>query len=154
MSVNVREDSELIGVGEESGRIQIVDCKKKQPLRKYNTHTKPVHALQFSGRQLLISGSDDKSVQIFDITQDTVIQKFTDASSDYIRSVECLSNTSNILCGSYDGHMTVLDKESGQSVIKFNHGHAIQDIAAFTNGFSLISTGGKEVKLWDIRNNT
>ena len=37
-SVCVREDGELIGVGEESGRVQVVEVKKKQPLRKYFAH--------------------------------------------------------------------------------------------------------------------
>lgn len=62
VSVSLREDSLMVAAGEESGRVQVIDTKRKQPLRKYHSHSKPVHALQFISKQLLVSGGDDKSV--------------------------------------------------------------------------------------------
>ncbi len=153
-SVSLREDSLMVAAGEESGRVQVVDTKRKQPLRKYHTHTKPVHALEFLSKQLLVSGSDDKSVQVFDVSTDSIVRQYKDLHTDYIRSLSAISNTSSVLCGSYDGSVSLLDTNNPAPLSVFQHGDPVQDVAAFSNGFSFVSVGGKQAKLWDLRNST
>ena len=48
--VDIREDSELIGVGEDCGRVIILDSKKKMLLRKFEGHSKRVGDIKFMSK--------------------------------------------------------------------------------------------------------
>ena len=78
-----------MALGDESGKIQVMDTKEKFRLRTFKNHKKRVNCVDFSGQDLY-SGGDDMILRMFDVAAGTVIHSYDNAHDDYIRCLRGL----------------------------------------------------------------
>lgn len=160
LSGQFRQDGKLLVASDKSGLVSIYDSyQPRNLLVSLNPSSYPTHVTKFNphfGNQL-ITGSDDRVVRLYDISQTTngPIVEFDDKyHQDYIRSVDFIPNNPNLIAtGCYDGIVRVFDTRANNCVSQFNHNHPIEDILAFSPT-TLISAGGPQVKIWDLSTNS
>lgn len=159
LSGEFRYDGKLLVASDKSGLVSIYDSYQPRNLlvslnpSSYATHVAKFHPT--IGKQL-ITGSDDRVVRLYDISQTTSgpILEFNDSyHQDYIRSADFIPNNPNLLVtGCYDGIVRVFDTRANECVSQFNHDQPVEDILAFSSS-TIISAGGPQVKIWDLSSN-
>ncbi|KAF6175654.1 hypothetical protein GIB67_022656 [Kingdonia uniflora] len=161
-SATFRSDGKLLAAGGESGIVQIFDIKTQEKkeiksrssIRKLKGHTRPVHVVRYPSfdKLHLFSGGDDALVKFWDVASETQVMEFH-GHKDYVRS-GCASPISSDMfaTGSYDHTVNVWDSRvaSRESVIKFDHGHPIEDVVFLPSGSLIATAGGNSVKIWDV----
>lgn len=150
-----RKDGRLLVAGEESGTVRLFESSSKNPLRIFRKHTAAVHRVSFTADNThIVSFSDDKSVKLWDIPSEKVVQNYEE-HKDYIRA-GCASPISpNIfISGGYDSMIKVFDTRVGglneKSVIfEVNHGRPVEALMWLPTGGIFLSAGGTSIKVWD-----
>lgn len=101
----------------------------------------------------LISGSDDKLVKMWDVPTEETIWK-TKYHGDSVRKVAASPISPYFIAsGGYDHMLCLWDnrsKDTTRPIFSVNHEHPIEDLMFHGNGNLLISSGGNEIKVWDI----
>lgn len=152
-----RYDGKLLVAADASGLVTIFDSYQPRSLLvSLNPSTHPTHVARFHptiGNQL-ITGSDDRIVRLYDISQTTKgpIVEFNDSyHGDYIRSANFIPGNPNLITtGCYDGIVRIFDTRQQQIVAKFNQdGNPVEDVLALSPT-TLVSAGGPQVKIWDL----
>lgn len=159
LSGQFRFDGKLLVASDKSGLVSIYDSyQPRNLLVSLNPSSYPTHLAKFHpsiGNQL-ITGSDDRILKLYDISQTTTgpIVEFDDTyHEDYIRSGDFIPSNPNLVAtGCYDGIVRVFDVRSKDLVTSFNHGAPIEDVLGFSST-NLISAGGPQVKIWDLSMN-
>ncbi|ETO31801.1 hypothetical protein RFI_05318 [Reticulomyxa filosa] len=131
-------------------------------LKKFIGHTFSVYGIDYSsfdGRQLLCSGSGDKTVRVWDIETNTQIQLF-DGHSSSVFGVKFSpyhyhTNNRNVICSaSFDGTIRFWDiKDNKQSKILHDYDRKIVHcigFSSFNSGRYLCSGFDNFIDLWDI----
>lgn len=150
-----RKDGRLLVAGDENGTVRLFESSSKNPLRLFKKHTAAVHRVAFtSDNTHIVSFSDDKTVKLWDIPTEKVIQSYEE-HQDYIRA-GCTSPISpNILVsGGYDKMIKVIDTRIGglqeKSVIyEMSHDRPIESLLWLPTGSIFMSAGGTSIKVWD-----
>ena len=172
-----RKDGIFAALGEASGKMKILDLKRKVYTRDHSKHTKAVHALAFASEGTILgSAGDDKNIIFYDYSVNEIVKVFPSFHNDNIRVLRSFPDDMNLfLTGSHDFTMKILDLReaistdqdpaamdleignssdmANQSSLVFNHGCEVEDIAIFPMGGLFVSVGGMTTKLWDIRRN-
>lgn len=150
-----RYDGKLLVAADASGLVSIFDSYQRNILVSLHPSSHPTHVAKFHltiGNQL-ITGSDDRIVRLYDISQTTKgpIVEFSDSHhGDYIRSANFIPGNPNLITtGCYDGNVRIFDTRSQQLVAKFNQGSPVEDVLALSPS-TLVSAGGPQVKVWDL----
>lgn len=151
-----RYDGKLLVAADASGLVTIFDSYQPRSLLvSLNPSSHPTHVAKFHptiGNQL-ITGSDDRIVRLYDISQTTKgpITEFNDSyHGDYIRSANFIPGNPNLITtGCYDGIVRIFDTRQQQLVAKFSQGNPVEDILALSPT-TLVSAGGPQVKIWDL----
>ena len=151
-----RYDGKLLVAADASGLVTIFDSYQPRSLLvSLNPSSHPTHVAKFHptiGNQL-ITGSDDRIVRLYDISQTTKgpITEFNDSyHGDYIRSANFIPGNPNLITtGCYDGIVRIFDTRQQQVVAKFNQGNPVEDLLALSPT-TLVSAGGPQVKIWDL----
>ncbi|CUM51968.1 unnamed protein product [Debaryomyces tyrocola] len=151
-----RYDGKLLVAADASGLVTIFDSYQPRSLLvSLNPSSHPTHVAKFHptiGNQL-ITGSDDRIVRLYDISQTTKgpITEFNDSyHGDYIRSANFIPGNPNLITtGCYDGIVRIFDTRQQQLVAKFNQGNPVEDLLALSPT-TLVSAGGPQVKIWDL----
>ena len=73
---NFRHDGKLLTAGDEKGNIKLFDVETKTMLRQAQPHSSAVHAVDFFSTTQLLSGSDDKTICLYDIPTNMVINTY------------------------------------------------------------------------------
>jgi U3 small nucleolar RNA-associated protein 15 len=146
-----RNDGKLIVAGGEEGIIQVFDVGTRTALRKLKKHTKAVHSVDFSADGYnVVSGSDDCSLVVWDMAQEEPLTSFT-GHRDYVRCcVAHPTSKSLFLSGSYDHTLKLWDAQSGECVATMDHGAPVECVLPFSNGTSVVSSGGNVIRVWDL----
>ena len=64
-----------MAIGDESGKIEIIDTKEKFHLRNFKNHKKRINALDYDGNNVY-SGGQDMIIRLFDIASGNVIHSY------------------------------------------------------------------------------
>ncbi|KAJ5069979.1 u3 small nucleolar RNA-associated protein [Anaeramoeba ignava] len=154
-----RSDGKLIVAGDEHPVIKVFESQKNsEPLRKLTGHQGPVHFTKFlMSNTQVISGSDDKTVRVWDIPTGQSTQQFIE-HQDYVRSgYESSDNPAIFATGSYDHtvklwDIRVSDKSSNKksSILTLQHKEPVQSVLLFKSTTMIVSSSGNEVHIWDI----
>lgn len=153
-----RFDGKLLVASDASGLVSIFDSTQRNLLVSLNPSTYPTHVAKFHstiGNQL-ITGSDDRVLRLYDISQTTQgpITEFTGGHGDYIRSASFIPGNPNLVAtGCYDGIVRVFDTRQQTCVSKFIHDSPVEDVLALSPT-TLVSAGGPQVKVWDLTRST
>ncbi|KAG8865454.1 hypothetical protein FRB97_004718, partial [Tulasnella sp. 331] len=101
----------------------------------------------------LASGSDDKTVQVWDIQRGGEVATFK-GHSDWVTSVAFSPNGDHLASGSHDKTVRVWDIQNGGGVATFKgHSHWVTSVAFSPKGDCLASgSDDKTVRVWDIQN--
>ena len=106
-AIAIRKDGKIMGIAEETGKIEVIDTKEKFHLRNFKNHKKRVNALDYCDNDLY-SGGEDMILRLFDVASGMVVHSYENAHDDYIKCVRGLENN-NILSGGYDGKIKLFD---------------------------------------------
>ncbi|KAI3403249.2 utp15 [Candida oxycetoniae] len=158
---NYRFDGKLICASDASGLVSIYDSyQPRNLLVSFKPSSHPTHVTKFhpSIASQLITGSDDRILRLWDISQTSqgpVVQFDESQHKDYIRSASFIpGNTNLIITGCYDGVVRLFDirDPNGGAVAQFNQDDPVEDVLA-VNSSTIVSAGGPQVKIWDLTRN-
>ena len=135
----------------ESGDITILDRITGSQAAVLSGHTKEVNCLTFSlDGTLLVSGSDDKTVKLWDVQTGGVINTFHGHTSQ-VWSVSISPDSTMIASGSWDNTIRLWDVQTREclQIIK-QQAEAKHIIFTPTDSQHLMSISNKQVWQWDI----
>jgi WD40 repeat protein len=118
-------------------------------------HTGGVNSVAFSpDGKTFVSGSDDKSVILWDVATGEKIRTFAEGHTKVIRSVAFNPDGKTVLSGSEDGTMILWDVATGRQLRTFN-GHAkdaeVKGVAISPDGKRALSASSDTtIILWDL----
>lgn len=151
-----RFDGKLLVAADASGLVSIFDAYQPRNLlvslqpSSYSTQVAKFHP---SVGSQLVTGSDDRVLRIYDISQTATgpIHLFDDSHhGDYIRSACYVPGNPNLVSTAcYDGVVRVFDVRQQQVVSTFEHGSPVEDVLA-VSPTTLVSAGGPQVKVYDL----
>ena len=137
------------GVGNDHS-IRVWTTKDGKQQHRLTRHLRTVHGLAFSrdGSRLL-SGSDDSSLIVWDLTQGRQLSQFR--HSQPITCVAWSPAENFVVCGSENGSLNLWNMENGQSTRTFSkHAKAVTCVAVSPQGDWILSGGEDEqLKLWN-----
>lgn len=151
-----RYDGKLLVAADALGLVSIFDAyQPRNLLVSLSPSSHPTHVARFHpsvGNQL-VTGSDDRVVRLYDISQTTAgpITEFGENfHGDYIRSCNFIPGNPNLVTtGCYDGNIRIFDTRLNQMVAKFDQANPVEDVLAISPT-TLVSAGGPVVKVWDL----
>lgn len=145
------KNGQLLVCGDEEGYVKLFETSTKRSLRSFKEHTAAVHRTFFTADKLNIASfSDDKTVRLWDISNETCVTTFEQAHDAYIRA-GCVSPVSPdiLLSGGYDEKVKMYDTRTNKAVFEVDHGSIVSSVMFLPTGGIFISCGGSHVKLWD-----
>lgn len=150
-----RQDGRLLAAGDEEGHVKLFDTTSRNILRLFKGHTAPVHRTFFTADKLqLASFADDKSVRLWDVANEKVVQTYEDAHTDYIRAGAMHPQASHMfVSGGYDGKINLYDTriDPSNAITKtLDHGSPVESMLYLPNGSIFITAGGTHVRVWDM----
>ncbi|KAJ3020066.1 snoRNA-binding rRNA-processing protein [Thoreauomyces humboldtii] len=150
-SGTIRSDGKLLVAGDATGLVQLFDLGSRAILRTLKGHDGPVHVAQFSpDHKQILSGSDDKTVRLWDVPTEKEIAIFSE-HQDYVRAgLVSQENPHLIVSGSYDHVVKMWDVRSASCVMTMRHGNPVESLLMFPGSGLVASAGGNQVKVWDI----
>jgi WD40 repeat protein len=146
----IRPDAAVMAIGLESGIIEVMDTREKFHLRTFRNHRKRINAIDYSENDLY-SGGDDFILRHFDVAAGEVVHSYSNAHSDYIKSIKVLEDN-HLLSAGYDGFIRLFDfRVHEKAQLEFNHEEQLENIDVFPSGLTFAAVGGNKMSLWDIR---
>jgi general transcriptional corepressor TUP1 len=139
-------------------KIQIWDITKKRIQHIFDGHQKDTYSLDFSGDgRLIVSGSGDKTVRIWDMeTGHVSVLNILDSDAlNYdagVTSVAISPNGMFVAAGSLDTIVRIWDVKSGVLVDRLRgHRDSVYSVAFTPDGKGLVSGSlDKTLKYWDV----
>uniref|UniRef100_A0A8C2S680 U3 small nucleolar RNA-associated protein 15 homolog n=1 Tax=Capra hircus TaxID=9925 RepID=A0A8C2S680_CAPHI len=121
-----------------SSRIHIYGRYSQEPIKTFSRFKDTAYCATFrqDGR-LLVAGSEDGGVQLFDISG-----RF-EGHTKAVHSVDFTADKYHVVSGMFDAR-------TNQSVISVEHGQPVESVLLFPSGGLLVSAGGRYVKVWDM----
>jgi hypothetical protein len=142
---------DVIAVGLLSGDIVTLDGITGTQAAVLFGHTRPVVSLSFSSDgTLLVSGSHDKTLKLWDVQTGGVVKTFYGHNNNiYSISISC--NCTTIASGSQDNTIHLWDIQTGECCCIIQHQASVECVRfSPTNPQHLISVSDGVVQWWDI----
>ncbi len=120
-------------------------------------HSNPVTSVAFSPNgKLLITGSEDNSLKLWDVATGRVIRTFV-GHSNWVTSVAFSPDAKRVVSGGADNSIRIWDVSTGRAERKIDDTDMVMSVAFSPDGRSLLSGGGGPygagtLKLWDASN--
>jgi WD40 repeat protein len=148
LALSFSPDEQTLAAGCSDGKIQM--WRSHKPTITLNGHSGPVSSLVFSSAGTLASGSEDKTVRVWDgITGKQLWM--SDAHKDGILAIAFSSDAKKLASASKDKTVKLWDVSTAKELATFV-GHKFEVSAvAFSPDGKTVATGGidKTIKLWD-----
>eukprot|EP00904_Undaria_pinnatifida_P006836 jgi/Undpi1/3282/HiC_scaffold_15.g06656.m1 len=138
--------------GDHTGTVKVIDVKTKGILRAFREHKAATRTVRWSCDGLsLASGSDDKTVRLWDLPTSTALQ-VRSGHTDYVRALAASPSSSDTwLSGSYDHTARMWDTRQPKGhVLELSHGAPVEACLFLRGGGLCVTAGGNEVKVWDV----
>jgi U3 small nucleolar RNA-associated protein 15 len=152
-SGSYRGDGQLLVAGGDEPIVQLFDVThtKLDLKRSFKGHKAPVHVCRFTSDGVhLFSGSDDKTVRVWDIATQSQLLSFND-HQDYVRCGTAHPASRDLLItGSYDHTVRLFDVRCRLSVLSVDHGFPVESVIMFPGGGLLVTAGDNYIKVWDV----
>lgn len=152
-SGSFRADGRLLVAGGDEPLVQLFDVTpmKLELKRKFKGHTAAVHLARFASNGIqMFSGSDDKTVRLWDAATESELQCFSD-HQDYIRcGIASVTSSDILVTGSYDHTVRLFDTRCNSSVLRIDHGSPVESVVMFPGGGIVASAGDNLIKIWDV----
>lgn len=127
----------------------------KKCIHKYTGHTKGVQSLQFfpGTGHLLLSGSLDSKVKIWDTASDRSVRRTYMGHTGAVRQVRFAADGRRFSSASYDRHVKIWDTETGACVQDLSNGSVPFCTTWYPedNNIILVGTANRKVLQYDIR---
>jgi U3 small nucleolar RNA-associated protein 15 len=151
-SAQFRRDGKLIVAGDKTGNVKIFDVQTKSILRLLKGHKDAVRTTVWNSTgHHVISGSDDRSIKVWDLATQDILWNCTSAHEDYVRCSASSPISPDVFAtGSYDHTVKLWDYRQKSTISTFTHGHPVESCFINTSSTMLISAGGNNVKIWDL----
>lgn len=153
-SGNFRHDGKLLTAGDEKGNIKLFDVETKTMLRQAQPHSSAVHAVDFFSTTQLLSGSDDKTICLYDIPTNMVINTYA-GHTDYVRALSVVSTQSDFfLSGGFDGCVKLWDRRMSPSeacVLSLKTPHAVGSVLQLSASV-VVAASEAELRVFDLLN--
>jgi WD40 repeat protein len=142
---------DTIAVGLRSSDIITLDGNTGSQVAVLSGHTGLVRCVTFSSDgTLLVSGSHDKTVKLWDVQTGGVIKTFH-GHTNWVHSVSISSNHTTIASGALDNTIRLWDIQAGECCHIINQEQSVEYVSfSPTNSQHLISISGGVVHQWDI----
>ena len=112
-SIAINSSGEKIAAGSKLGDIYITDINKQEIVKTIKAGRQVIISLDFaSSKNILASGSYDRTVRIYNIDSSKTLNEFS-LFSDTIRGVVLNNSGTKVLAGSDDGNILIYDLSSG-----------------------------------------
>lgn len=155
-----RYDGRLLVASDASGLVSIFDSYQPRNLLlsiSPSTYSTPVAKFHPTIGNQLVTGSDDRVLRLYDISQSRTgpIVEFDESNhDDYIRTANFIPGNPNLITtGCYDGVVRIFDTRQKRMVNLFSQdGNPIEDVLAISPT-TLVSAGGPQVRVWDLTRN-
>lgn len=148
-ALKFRSDGELFAASDEQGKLNLFQVSRKTLLRTYK-HPAPVYGVCFAEKAFkVVSGCDDRTVRVWDMTMKHPVVTWADAHEDYIRSVTELTENV-VISGGLDGKIKLWDLRTQVKAAELDHLAPVSALLT-VSGYSLVSAGHTRVTNWDIR---
>ncbi|KAJ7213360.1 hypothetical protein C8J57DRAFT_1602078, partial [Mycena rebaudengoi] len=131
-----------------------IKCKgisRRGMLMSMEGHSDGVNSVTFSpDGTRIVSGSDDKTVQIWDATTGTEVTKM-EGHSYIVKSVAFSPDGTRVVSGSSDNSVRIWDATTGAAVTKMEgHSNSVYSVAFSPDGARVVSGSNDEtVRIWD-----
>lgn len=123
--------------------IQIFSTKDHSALRTINPHDGAVKSVIFLQNQQTLSGSNDKTVKIWDITSKTQLNVL-EGHADHVNTVAASNcNPNLVFSGSSDHTVKLWDVRSNCCTLTLDHKAPVRSILIFPGSGLLVSAGKK-----------
>lgn len=97
-----------------------------------------------------ITGSDDRTVRVWDVATGTSLFSLSDAS-DYVRCQNPSPASRHVwITGSDDGMARLYDLRSQACLFSLSHGHALSGVHILPGGAQAVTLGGPYLTVWDL----
>ena len=119
-------------------------------VQTYRGHKEPVHGLEYINTNIMASGSDDETLQIWSISKGQTLRVINVTKS--VWSLKILSNGIYLACGLSNGKIHIYNINDG-SLVTILEGHVskVNDLELTSNGNLLASSSSdKTVRIWDL----
>jgi WD40 repeat protein len=149
LALSCWKDAIAVGLG--SGDIITLDGNTGSQVAVLSGHTDCVRSVTFSSDgTLLVSGSEDETLKLWDIQTGGVIKTFH-GHTHYVYSVSISSNHTTIASGALDNTICLWDIQAGECCCIINQEQSVVYVSfSPTNSQHLISISGGVVHQWDI----
>ncbi len=151
-SAKFRRDGRLFVAGDKAGFLRVFDVTTKAILRQVKRHTAAVRTTGWTADALhMLSGSDDKSVKLWDLATGEVTWEQEQAHTDYIRTLApSPTNPHVFVSGGYDHAVAVWDTRMEEAVSRFSVDQPVTASLFTHSGSMLLTAAGNEIKVWDM----
>ena len=141
----------IVAVGLSSGDIIILNEITGTYTSVFSGHIDEVNSLAFSSDGgLLVSGSNDTTVKLWDIQTGGVIKNFH-SHTDWVQSVSISPDCTTIVSGSKDSNICIWDLQTGKCCHVIGHDSYITFVGfSPTNSQLLISASNGTLYQWDV----
>ena len=121
-------------------------------IRNYTGHSNDVYALDYINEDTIVSGSMDKTIQIWSISNG--ITNRTISVNDNVLSLKMLSNGFSLACGTSNGPILIYNINTG-GLISTLIGHLsnINDLVLISNSLLASSSDDNTIRIWDLATN-
>mmetsp|Transcript_37673 Transcript_37673/g.97190 ORF Transcript_37673/g.97190 Transcript_37673/m.97190 type:complete len:546 (-) Transcript_37673:794-2431(-) len=149
-SGSFKPDGRTVAAGVGNGDVKVFNYDSRKLLRLLKGHSQAVQVVRYGlSDPILLSGSDDKTVRIWDIGTGEEVSCFSDAK-DYVRTLAPLHGSSMFAAGSLDGIVRLYDPRQQECAFELKCGEPVSGIVALPGGAMIATSSGSEVKMWDI----
>ncbi|CDF33339.1 WD40-repeat containing protein [Chondrus crispus] len=148
------ERKENVVVGYEDGTLRLWSTSERKILRIFRGHKSKVVCVAMSGDgRRVVSGSEDKSVRVWDVERGAQVREALVGHTGGVLSVAMSGDGSRVVSGSDDTSVRVWDVEKGAQVGEVLVGHTdwVLSVAMSGDGRHVVSgSRDRSVRVWDV----
>eukprot|EP00911_Craspedida_sp_UC1_P000938 UC1_evm1s708 len=150
LTASFRGDGQLFVAAAANGKVAVFNPVARQPLRRFEGHSRACHAAVFSsGSTQVFTGGDDSCVRVWDLPAETETITLR-GHEDYVRCLAPAAHAPHLVfAGSYDHTARLWDTRAGIAGLTVNHGAPVEAVATFPSGGSFVTAGGNTIRVWD-----
>ncbi len=144
----------LINLGLRQGdfQIQVWDLARQRCIQRMRGHSRRVNCLAISSElQLVVSGSDDKTIYLWDFNSGQILRRFLGHAGE-VTAVDLDSANRRVLSGSKDRTVRLWDLDSAKCIMTL-HGcvQAVNSVRFCPNGqMAIAASEDGSVRIWDL----